>query len=180
VQFNIGTPNRPATIFSDWLWQNTIKEKDVYRYLIGLDWNTHFDFINPKDDVWVSMQFSQNIIDGGVQVDEKTGPNPAFGYPGGDNQRLQIAPYFWFPHKKETFTSLLVNTAYFNNKLTPQILYVHDWTYNSYWIKAKLNYKLGDFWRFEVGGYYVHGDREQQFGLFTDMDTMYGMVMYQF
>jgi len=180
VAFNIGIPNKATTIFSDWIWQNTRKQKDVYRYLIGLDWDTHFNFINPGDKVWVSAQFSQNIIDGGVDVDEKSAANPAFGYPGGETQRLQYAPYFWFPRRTETFTSLLMNTAYFHNKLQPQVLWVADWTYHSYWIKGRVNYKLGDFWRFEVGAYYVQGNSEEQFGLFHDSDSIYTQVMYQF
>ncbi len=180
AEFNIGIQNKATTIFSDWVWVNNIEKRDMYRYLIGLDWNLHFDFINPGDDVWVSAQFSQNRIVGDLKSDVLSAPNPAFGYAGGEPQRLQCAPYFWFPEKTETYTTLLLSTAYLNTKLTPSILYVHDWTYDSYTVKAKINYNLTDDWHFETGYYFIGGQKEQQFGLFRDLDTIYGLVKFQF
>lgn len=183
VAFNIGVDNAATAIFSDWIWYNHTEKRDIYRYLIGLDWNTHIDFINPTDDVWVSLQFAQNRIDGSLYSDVPTGDftfgGAGFPYPGGERQRLQYAPYFWFPKKTETFTSLLLQSSYINNNLTLQTLWVHDWTYDSFWIKPKARLKIGNHWLWEVGGYIIQGDREEQMGIFENLDSIYTMVTFQ-
>jgi len=178
VAFNIGINNRDSAIFSDWIWSNHIEHRDIYRYLLGLDWNLHAAFINPGDDVWLSAQFSQNIIDGSLYSKVRSDAS-VLGYPGGERQRLQYAPYFWFPQSTETFTSLLLKTDYMDNNLHAQVLYVHDWTYSSYWIKPKVVLDIGSHWRWEVGGYIIEGDREKQMGLFENLDSIYTMVTFQ-
>ena len=187
VRFAVGTDKRDAAVYTDWLWNNTIKKRDIVRYLVGLDWNTHFSFINPSDDVFVSLQFTQNRINGSVRVNERTDRMIVLGaiiegtpYFGGDRQRLSYAPYFWFPKAVETTTSLQLQTAYFNDKLTPVILAVRDWTYNSFVIKYKVGYKLRDSWRFDVGYYTFHGSGEQNLGIFENYDSIYAAVKYQF
>jgi hypothetical protein len=178
VAFNIGVDNRNTAIFSDWIWYNHKEKRDIYRYLIGLDWNLHAGFINPNDDVWLSAQFSQNRIDGSLYSKVPTAPG-LLGYPGGEPQRLQYAPYFWFPKNVETFTSLLLKSDYMDNNLHCQVLYVHDWTYSSYWIKPKVILDIGSHWRWEVGGYIIEGDRERQMGIFENLDSVYTMLTFQ-
>jgi hypothetical protein len=79
----------------------------------------------------------------------------------------------------ETFTSLLLKTSYLDDDLHFQVLYVHDWTYDSYWVKPKAILDIGDHWRWEVGGYIIQGDREQQMGIFENLDSIYTMVTFQ-
>lgn len=183
VGFNIGVNNRATAIFSDWIWFNHTEKRDIYRYLIGIDWNLHADFINPNDDVWLSAQFSQNRIDGSlystVRTADFTFGGAGFPYPGGERQRLQYAPYYWFPKNVETFTSLLLKTSYLDDNLHFQVLYVHDWTYDSFWVKPKVKLDIGNHWRWEVGGYIIQGDREQQMGIFENLDSIYTMVTFQ-
>ena len=174
----------PATeIFSDWIWFNNIEERDIYRYLIGIDWNLHMGWINPNDDVWMSFQFAQNIIDGSlwsnIPTADFTFGGLGFGYPGGERQKLIYAPYGWHPERTETFTSLLLASSYWNDNLHLKVLYVHDWTYDSFWVKPKAKMEFGDHWIFEVGAYIIQGDREQQFGAFENLDSAYTMLTYQ-
>ena len=183
VAFNIGVNNPDTEIFSDWIWFNHIEHRDIYRYLIGIDWNLHMGFINPDDDVWMSAQFAQNRIDGSLYSKVPTGDftfgGAGFAYSGGERQRLQYAPYFWFPESVETFTSLLLKTSYLDDDLHFQVLYVHDWTYDSFWVKPKAILDIGNHWRWEVGGYIIQGDREQQMGIFENLDSVYTMLTYQ-
>ena len=193
VPFNLGSQANAGTfemLSSNWIWSADIVTRDIYRYLIGLDWNTHCKYINPNDDVFVSVQFSQNIMDQDVEEPNAVSGVPAAyaaAFPGlgglapaGVPQRLCMAPYAWFPEKTETFASLLVKSEYWHCNLIPQILYVGDLTYNSFWIKSKIDYKLRDTWRFELGYTMIHGAREQQFGLFEQSDYLFGMVKYLF
>ena len=183
VGFNIGVPNPATEIFSDWIWFNNIEERDIYRYLIGVDWNLHMGWINPNDDVWMSFQFAQNIIDGSLWSNIPTGDftfgGLGFGYPGGERQKLIYAPYGWHPERTETFTSLLLASSYWNDNLHLKVLYVHDWTYDSFWIKPKAKFEFGNHWLFEIGAYIIQGDREQQFGAFENLDSAYTMLTYQ-
>jgi hypothetical protein len=195
VPFNLGNDANAGTfemLSSNWIWTTDITTRNIYRYLIGLDWNAHCKYINPKDDVFVSVQFSQNIMDEDVEEpNAQSGLTPAqvaaAGLPGlagltpqGVPQRLCYAPYAWFPEKTETFASLLLKSEYRNSTIIPQVLYVVDLTYNSFWIKSKIDYKLHDEWRFELGYTLIHGAREQQFGLFEQSDYLFGMVKYLF
>jgi len=163
------------------IWMsNTIAKRDVWRYLIGLDWNLHCNFINPNDDVWLSAQFQQNRINGGVSVSGSGSPaNPAFGYPGGEKQRLMNAPYFWFPHKVETATSLLLKSSYMDDDLHIQALWLHDWTTNTYWVKPKAKLEIGNNWIWEVGYYAIYGKRENFLGIFSNNDSIYSQLTFQ-
>ena len=183
VRFNNGTDNYIARVSSDWLWNTNHTERDIYRYLIGIDYNLHCKWINPVDDITTSFQFSQNIIDGGVDVPQVTAATPFDALTGavpGQRQRLQYAPYFWFPEETEEFVSLSFRSEYMGSNLIPAILAVADLTYNTWVYKAKVDYKYQNTWIFGLGANVFHGNHEKAMGLFGEADCFFASIKYLF
>ena len=61
------------------------------------------------------------------------------------------------------------------------MIYVRDTTYNSWFVKPRVQFDITDSWRLETGAYLIDGQKaEKQFGLFRDRDTFYTKLTYQF
>jgi hypothetical protein len=91
--------------------------------------------------------------------------------------------------------SLLLKTDYMNERVTPSVLYVQDFHNKSGWIKSKIDFKIGDHWRpqigylcimasqnnsRDIGGPFLVRDNAESFGLFADRDTAWIRIQYQF
>jgi len=140
-----------------------VDESDEIRWMMGLDWFAlRIPWINSKNKVTLSSQFINfHIMD--------------------HQDTMYQGPYNW--HLEEDFIawSLLMGTAYWKEKIRPQIIYVRDTTYNSFFIKPRVQIDIGDNWRTEVGAYLVDGAHEErQFGLFDNRDSVYLKIKYQF
>jgi hypothetical protein len=195
VRFNYGTDDYIARLSSNWLWNTNETTRDIYRYLIGIDYNAHCRFINPVDDVTVSLQFSQSIMDQNEFVDELTAPNAfdpllataaTIALPGGPRvtnagfkQRIMMAPYFWFPKQVESYASLSLRSEYMGSNLVPAFLGVGDLTTGSWLYKAKVDYKYQNKWIFGLGYNSFYGDPETSFGLYDKADCLFGSIKYQ-
>lgn len=157
---------------------NTVK-RDQIRYMVGFDWAMQIPW-NPKKSTFVSGQFFHIYTRGN----------------SGPYNLLQLAPYDWAWPKNQFYMTWLMKTDYMNERVSPSVLYVQDFHTRSFWIKSKLDFKIGDHWRPEIGylligpnqnrtrhiaGFpYPVRDNYESFGLFHDRDTAWLRIQYQF
>lgn len=169
-----GGPTVPVSLF------NTVK-RDQIRYMVGFDWSMAIPW-NPRKSTFVSGQFF-HIYTRGNQF--------------GDKNLLQLAPYDWVWPKNQYYMTLLMKTEYMNERVCPSMLYVQDFHTRSGWIKSKIDFKIGDHWRPQIGylcimanqnnSRYLSGfppitvhDNQESFGLFANQDTAWVRIQYQF
>jgi len=157
---------------------DTVK-KDQIRYMVGFDWDMAIPW-NPKKATFVSSQFFHIYTRG----------NPG--------NLLQLAPYAWYWPENQFYSTLLLKTDYMNERISPSMLYVHDFYTHSAWIKSKIDFKWGNHWRPEIGYLWICAnqnnnrtlgapyppftvnDAQQSFGLFQGHDTAWVRIQYQF
>jgi len=158
----------------------TVK-RDQIRYMVGFDWSMDIPW-NSRKSTFVSGQFF-HIYTRGNQF--------------GDKNLLQLAPYDWVWPKNQYYMTWLMRTEYLNERVVPSVLYVQDFHTRSGWIKSKLDFKIGDHWRPEIGYLCIMAnqnntrgldgfpplqvrDNQESFGLFADRDTAWVRIQYQF
>ena len=179
VYTSIATPGGPVQGPPGILFK-TVK-RDQIRYMVGFDWSMAIPW-NPKKSTFVSGQFF-HIYTRGNQF--------------GDKNLLQLAPYDWNWPKNQYYMTLLMKTEYLNERVCPSMLYVQDFHTRSGWIKSKIDFKIGDHWRPQIGylcimanqnnsrwlpggSPYEVRDNQESFGLFADRDTAWVRIQYQF
>ena len=156
------------------------KKRDQIRYMVGFDWNMQIPW-NPKKATFVSGQFF-HIYTRGNQF--------------GDSNLLQLAPYDWVWPKNQFYMTLLMKTEYMNERVCPSMLYVQDFHTRSAWIKSKIDFKIGNHWRPQIGYLFITAsqnnsrmisgfpypvrDNQESFGLFANQDTAWLRIQYQF
>jgi hypothetical protein len=172
--YTLGGVGPPGTLFK------TVK-RDQIRYMVGFDWSMQIPW-NPKKATFVSGQFF-HIYTRGNQF--------------GDKNLLQLAPYDWFWPKNQYYMTLLMRTEYMNERVCPSMLYVQDFHTRSGWIKSKLDFKIGNHWRPQIGYLFIMAnqnnsrwlpggspfqvrDNQESFGLFANQDTAWLRIQYQF
>ncbi len=147
--------------------RNELNEKDVIRYMLGLDWPVWIKFINKEKNIFISAQlFHYHIIN----------------YP--HTYKLQVGAYNdWIAREDQFYSSFILKTSYFHDFLKPQVLTVMDWTYGTWWLKPKVKFEIGNNWRPEVGAIFVFAgadDYRREFGHWADRDEVYIKMTYQF
>lgn len=156
-----------------------IRDYDQIRYMVGFDWPVRMRFINPSKNVFLSGQvFHIHTLNYRNGVDA---PRPA--------------PFYtWTYPQNQFYSSLLVRTEYFNEKVVPSALLVWDHNNQSAWGKFRVGFKHGDHWRPEIGYVWIkrnthHSqfmglttitDNWKAFGTFEDRDEVYVRIQYQF
>jgi len=175
------------------LWEKDgVLDKDQMRYMIGLDWQIYIRALNKRESFFFSLQFIQFRI---MNYDDELVNAPFYFKSAIKKQLIPPLPYFnrlglplgnyidpWRVHREQNYWSFLLNTQYFNKRVTPQILYLHDFQENAHGIKAKINFSFGDHWRPEFGWMWFSGDHDtgKSFGLFDKNDQLYMKIKYQF
>ena len=143
--------------------EKTVATSDEIRWMVGLDWFAlRIPWINSKNKVTLSTQFiNYHIMD--------------------HEDNMYQAPYNW-PLKEDYMAwSILLGSSYYKEKIRPQVLFLKDTTYNSYFVKPRVQIDVGDHWRAEVGAYLIQGENsERALGLFDNRDTVYWKMKYQF
>jgi len=172
-----GPPN-PYIGLTPYSLYDTVK-RDQIRYMVGFDWSMKIPW-NPRKLTFVSGQFF-HIYTRGNQ--------------SGDKNLLQLAPYDWAWPKNQYYMTLLLRTEYLNERVCPSMLYVQDFHTRSGWIKSKVDFKIGDHWRPQIGYLFIMAnqnnsryigapwpvrDNQESFGLFANQDTAWLRIQYQF
>jgi hypothetical protein len=138
-------------------------EKDILRWMIGLDKNLWIRKLNPTQTFLVSMQYFGQWIS---SYDDRISLPPAI-YPDDTN----------YPSVREmesTFT-LLTNTSYLNGKLTPQVVVAYN-ARGAWMFQPQIGY-LREPFRFLVQYSGVYGSFTG-FGFFRDRDQISFVVSY--
>jgi hypothetical protein len=168
-------------------YKDCYKKKDQIRSMIGFDWNIYIRPLNQRESFFFSSQFfvfytrDQNgeFVNAPFyftnKVKQETLPPLP---PSRDSKRIDP----WRIHQTQKFFSFLVNTNYFNKRLTPQVLYLYDMEEHAHGLKAKININIGSHWRPELGFMSWWGDTDtgKSFGLFQKNKQIYGKIKYQF
>ena len=141
-----------------------IERVNEFKYMLGFDWPVRIGLINPQKNIFISGQFFH------IYLSE------------GGNDSFQVGPYAKWEVEKNTYlASLLFSTSYLNDKVKPQILFVKEFSYNTWWTKPKIKFEIGDHWRPEIGAIIVEGkNRFAGFGQWEDRDEIYFKLAYQF
>jgi hypothetical protein len=138
--------------------KNALFQSDELRWAVGLDWKVKIDFLNPRTYFAISPQFlHQRIMD----------------YP-----RVEMSSL-----KKNNYTAtLLINTSYLHNKLTPSIFWMRDINSKSDMWRLQLTYDYSNSLRFTLGSMFFHGDNKEDyklFQLFDNKDQFYFKITYK-
>lgn len=144
---------------------NRLYHSDELRFAAGADWKVKIDVLNPMAYFFISPQwYFRKIMDF---------PKDDFLWGTAPGDRL---------YKHNYITSLLVNTTYLHNKLTPSVFWMKNWTHRSQMYKVELAYAPNHTWRYALGGLWIQGDQDKDLGLTTlnHKDQVYATIKYSF
>lgn len=146
-------------------------KKDELRYVVGVDWKVKADFLNPKAFFFFSGQFyHRKILD--FEKDQTPAEIAA---------KMDLKDFLGNVKKDNYITTLLVNTTYLHNKLTPQIFWLRDMTLNGNMFKPQITYDYSDKWHYTVGALFLDGKISQKgFEPLKRKDQLFATVKYRF
>jgi hypothetical protein len=152
-------------------------DKDQVRYMLGFDWPLNLTWLNPQKSTFVSGQLFH------IYTPDVT---------TGDKAMIQLAPYNWRYPRNQFYYTFLIRTEYKNEEIVPSVLYAQDCHTRAAWVKAKVYFRIGDYWRPELGYVWIGNNQNihsnhgapgknwQSFGLFEDRDFVYLRIQFQF
>jgi len=146
-------------------------KKDEIRYLVGVDWKVKVDFLNPRAYFFISGQFySRHIIDFNKDM-----------APAEVSAGMDLKDFLVNVKEDNYMTTLLINTTYFHNKLTPQFFWMRDITFNGDLFKLQLTYDYSDKWHYTIGALLLNGKNGQKgFVPLESKDQLFATVKYRF
>ena len=175
--FNTGNTTLPADALA-------LRKYDQIRYMIGFDWAMRMKWLNPEKNVFVSGQFFHQHT---------------LKYRGGLDAPRPVPLYSWTFPKNQFYTTLLLKTEYFHENVCPSMLTVYDHHCQAMWIKSKIDFKMGNHWRPQIGYLFIGkstnhtqpiggngtptptiSDDWQSFGIWEDRDEVWVRIQYQF
>jgi hypothetical protein len=168
-------------------YKDCVKMKDQIRSMVGLDWNIYIRPLNQRESFFFSTQFFMfytrdqegQYVNAPFYFSNKVKQDvlPPLPPSRGSNR---VDP--WRIHQTQKYFSFLVNTYYFNKRITPQVLYLYDFEEKAHALKAKINFSYGSHWRPELGFMAWWGDTNtgKSFGLFQKNKQVYAKLKYQF
>lgn len=131
------------------------------RAALGIDWKVKINALNPRAYFMISPQvFYRGILD----------------YPSGTNLTYQGDILY----KNTCMTSLMINTSYFHNKLTPSFFWMQDYAHNASMFRLQAVYDYSNKWRATIGAIFLQGNKfNQGFSVFNDKDQIYFKISYK-
>ena len=144
---------------------NQYYHSDELRFAAGADWKVKIDALNPMAYFMISPQWYFRRIMDFPKNDYLWGTAP------GD--RL---------YQNNYISSVMVNTNYFHNKLTPSFFYMRNWTQRGQMYKVELAYEPDSTWRYALGALWIQGDQDKDLGFATmsHKDQVYFNIKYRF
>ena len=137
---------------------------DELRWGVGIDWKVKINWLNPRANIMISPQFFQRRI--------QDYPDAATLVEGADGHNV------W-----ETMNShsLILQTSYFHNKLTPTAVWIHEHTNKANFLKFQLLYEHSHVWNYTLGvlsfqGYFPGNS----YHAFRNKDQIYFTISYRF
>ena len=140
------------------------EETDELRWAIGIDWKLRIPILNPKRTFLISTQFYHRRFhdypSGYDLVNPATGSN--------------------FEHADNYQATLLIDTAYFHEKLKPSIFWLRDITDRGNFFRFQTVYEYTNEWAFTIGALFLDGDRHTRgFEPLKHKDYLYLKIAYK-
>ena len=137
---------------------------DMWRSGIGLDWKAKINFLNDRNFIVISPQlFWDRVIKYPTDALVLLGPNNV-GF-----------------EKNNYAASLMLSTAYFNDKLMPKLFVIRDITNRAYWTRLELGYTENHRLSYTVGAQFLGGsDQGKSLNVFENKDHIFAKITYKF
>jgi hypothetical protein len=144
--------------------QNDFEKSDELRWAIGIDWKVRIPLLNPRRSFTISTQFyHRRFLD----------------YPSGYNL-INPANGSNFEHPDNYQATLMINTAYFHEKLKPSFFWLRDITDRGGFYQLQTAYEYSNNWAFTLGAMFFEGDRHLRgFEPLKHKDYLYFKVAYK-
>lgn len=139
------------------------EESDYFKGMVGFDYNLIIPGFNRDRSIFISGQvFNFHIMD--------------------HNSNIINIPYGYNVKKDETYASLLMNSGFLSDVITPQMFVFYDASYNQWWINPSVGIKNGTHWRYEIGANWFEGKNSQRLplGAFKNDSTAYAQIKRMF
>ena len=146
-------------------------KKDELRYVVGVDWKVRVDFLNPKAFFFFSGQFFHRHV---MNFNADMTPAEVAA-------KMDLKDFLANIKEDNYVSTLVVNTSYFHNKLTPQFFWMRDMTLNGNMFKPQLTYDYSDKWHYTIGALFLDGKTSQKgFEPLKNKDQLFATVKYRF
>ena len=144
--------------------EDDFKKTDELRWAVGIDWKLRIPVLNPKRTFLVSTQFYHRHFrdnpSGYDYINSATGSN--------------------FEHPDVYQATLMIDTAYFLEKLKPSFFWMRDITDRGNFFRFQTIYEYSNEWAFTVGAIFLGGDRHARgFQPLKHKDYLYLKVAYK-
>jgi hypothetical protein len=131
--------------FANTLQPRLFSDSDVFRWVIGWDRNTFVPFLNRRRAFLTSVQvFGQHLLDHELE----NGPLGKVGMPDWEDSYIMTA---------------LLKGWWLNDRLSPQILFAHDFKANANVMAPSIDWLISDKWRMTFGANFKWGDGARKF-----------------
>lgn len=139
------------------------EEVDEIRYMVGVDWKVKLNWLNPRNYFFISGQFMHRH---------------ELGYP---DWQIRMEHEGGRTDRNNYNSSLIINTRYLHEKLTPMVAWISDWTKDCELIKVQLNYEPNSTWQYTAGALFFSGqEQDELFNAFENKDQIYCTIGYRF
>lgn len=146
-------------------------KKNEIRYVVGVDWKLKADFLNPKALFLLSGQFFHRHV---MDFEKDMAPAEVAAH-------MDLKDFLANVKEDNYMATLMINTTYFHNKLTPQFFWMRDMTLNGNMFKPQLTYDYSDKWHFTVGALFLDGNVSQKgFEPLKNKDQLFATLKYRF
>lgn len=143
--FRVEVAHTTGEEFPNTLRPELFSESNVLRWVVGIDRPTFLRFLNPNRSFLFSLQvFGQHLLD----HEQIVTPTGKAGMPDWENNIL---------------ATLLIQTGYFSDRLTPTILMAYDTQAHAYVIGPSISWLFSDHWSAFIGANIKTGRRTNQF-----------------
>ncbi len=143
---------------------DTYEKNDEIRWSLGIDWKAKIPFINPKRTTRIMTQVYHRRLD-----DYPSGHDLINAINGGNFERADNYQ-----------VTLMIDTAYFHEKLKPSIFWLRDVTERSDFFRYQAIYEYTNNWAFTLGAIFLEGSEHQRgFEPLKHKDYFYCKVAYK-
>lgn len=142
---------------------NQFEQHDEWRTALGVDWKVKINPLNPITYFFISGQlYYRRIMD-----------YPRFADPA-------LSEALLTPVEANNYmATLMINTSYFHNKLTPSFFWMRDITSDSDFFRFQLDYDYSNLWHYEAGVVaFFGGHQNAGFQVFQNKDQIYFKISY--
>ncbi len=144
--------------------RNDYEKNDEIRWALGIDWKVKIPPLNPKRNFRIMTQFYQRRLQ---------------NYPA-DYELINAANGSNFEHPDNYQATVMIDTAYFHEKLKPSFFWLRDITDRGDFFRYQTVYEYSNNWAFTLGALFLGGARHTRgFEPLKHKDYLYFKVAYK-